>query len=474
MLLAVAMQEEDKKHISEIFARVLIELEELKKENAALKLEISELQARLKSNSRNSSKPPSSDGYTKKPAFPKQSKGKKGGQKGHKGKTLQQIPNPDEIIKCLPTQCKCGHNLSNNRSDLSEKRQVFELPKTKLSVTEYQIHKTQCPKCGAENKGKVPEGVNSPAQYGNHAKAFAVLLNTHYKLPFKKIQLLFNDLFGYSINESTIYTASKTCYDKLEKTEEIIKSRVASQKVAHADESGIRVNGSLHWLHVATSTLYTYLFVHEKRGKEALDSDKSILSDFKNWLVHDCWSSYFKYNGFNHAICGAHILRELEALVESGNSKWAKTFKTFLLDIYSQPFENRMTRKAITDSRYSRICQIGERLEPPPIKIKGKKGRYKRTKGRNLVERLMREKEAVLAFTFDKDVPFTNNLAERDIRPVKVKMKVSNCFRTFEGAEIYSRIESFASTARKQNRNIFQELCNTLNGNNFLTSPTPC
>ncbi len=187
---------------------------------------------------------------------------------------------------------------------------------------------------------------------------------------------------------------------------------------AHADETGMRVEERLRWLHAATTELYTYLFVHEKRGRLALESEQFILDKLTGWLVHDCWGSYFNFKELRHALCEAHILRELEGLIENEQSKW---------------------------------------------------GRYKRTKGRNLVERLIREKVAVLAFAFNEEVPFTNNLAERDLRPAKVKLKVSNCFRSFEGAEIYARISSFVSTARKNNRNVYSELYTTFSGHNFLT-----
>jgi len=445
------------------------EIKILRQENASLKVEIAELKARINSNSNNSSKPPSSDGYKKKPAFPKAKNGKQGGQKGHKGRTLQQVEKPDKIVECNPDKCSCGHEFTKDELILSETRQVFDLPQPRLEVTEYQIHKARCPICGKLHKGATPENVNAPVQYGNGVKAYAVLLNVHFKLPFKKIQLLFGDLFGYSINESTVYSASRQCYKKLEKTEEIIKSKVAENNVVHADETGVRVAGKLHWLHTATTLLHTYLFVHEKRGTLALTSDKSILDRIKGWLVHDCWSSYFRFNKFKHAICGAHILRELEGLSEIGQSKWAKVFKAFLMSVYEMPFEERIKRRQHIKSKYKLICGIGEKSEPPPIKIKGKRGRYKRTKGRNLVERLIREQDAVLAFAFNKEVPFTNNLAERDIRPAKVKQKISNCFRTFTGAKIYARIEGFVSTARKHNQNVFSELCTTFEEHNFIT-----
>lgn len=444
----------------------------LKTGNTLLKVENAELKARLNNDSHNSNKPPSSDGYKKrsiKPAFPTSKNSNQGGQKGHKGKTLRQVDDPDKIKICSPGTCNCGHGFTKEELELTEKRQVFELPPPKLEITEYQVFKALCPVCGQEQKGTTPQGVNAPVQYGNNAKAFAVLLNVHYRLPYKKIQGLFSDLFGYPINESTISQAGKKCYENLEESERIIKSKIVGQRVTHADETGIRAAGKLQWLHTATSLLYTYLFIHEKRGTGAIQSNKSILADYFGWLVHDCWGSYFKLEHLKHAICGAHILRELESLIENQESKWAKVFKLFLLNVYNMPFEERIKRKELLESRYDRICSFGEKAEPPPIKIPGRKGRSKRTKGRNLVERLISKKDAVLAFAFNPEVPFTNNLAERDIRPVKVKQKISNCFRTFKGAEIYARIEGFISTARKNQRNVFSELCTTFEGNNFTT-----
>ncbi len=444
-------------------------LEKAENEIAALKLENAALKTRLNSNSNNSSKPPSSDGYLKKPAFPKTGKGKQGGQPGHQGRTLSQVNNPDKTVTCNPVSCSCGHTFTSEEMSLAEKRQVFDLPEPRLEVTEYLIYKAVCPVCRLVHRGVAPEGVNAPVQYGNRTKAYVTLLNVHFKLPFKKIQLLFGDLFGCPINESSVYSASMQCYEKLAESEKIIKLKVAGQDVAHADETGVRVKGKLHWLHVATSQLYTYLFVHANRGTKALKSEKSVLGDFKGWLVHDCWSSYFKFNGLSHSICGAHILRELEGLIENDNSRWAKIFKSFLMDVYKMPFEERLKWQQHILARYKLICGIGEKSEPPPIKIPGRRGRYKRTKARSLVERLISQQDAVLAFAFNKNVPFTNNLAERDIRPAKVKQKISNCFRTATGADIYARIEGFVSTARKNNRNVFSELCATFEGRNFIT-----
>ncbi len=458
--------------IQELFQKIEVltsRLEQAENKIAVLELENAELKARLNSNSENSSRPPSSDGYQKKPAFPKKKNGKQGGQVGHKGSTLHQVDNPDKIISCEPNSCSCGHGFKEEELILSEKRQVFDLPKPKLEITEYQIYKAVCPECGLIHKGSAPQGVKAPTQYGNGVKSYVVMLNVHYKLPYKKIQLLFKDLFGYSINESTIFSASQNCYNNLEDTENEIKTKVSLNDVVHADETGLRIEGKLQWLHTATTTLFTYLFVHKNRGKEALESESSILNRLNGWLVHDSWSSYFSFKNYKHAMCGAHILRELQGLVDIGKSKWAETFKIFLMSVYEMSNEERIKRKQQIQDRFVRICNIGEHMEPPPIKTKGKRGRYKRTKGRNLVERLIKYQDAVLAFAFYEQVPFTNNLAERDIRPTKIKQKISNSFRSFKGAEYYARIEGFISTARKNNKNIFNELSTTFEGSNFIT-----
>ena len=200
------------RELQQLVSDLISENTSLKQEISLLKIEISELKARLSQNSRNSSKPPSSDYYSRKSGIPKTSKGKKGGQIGHKGNTLKQIEDPDKIVECSPEQCDCGHKFSKEEVFVAEKRQVFDLPQPKLEVTEYQIFSGKCPTCGKIHKGVSPENVNSPVQYGNGVRAYLTMLSTTYKLPYKKIQQLFQDLFGYPINESTIYSTNKRCY----------------------------------------------------------------------------------------------------------------------------------------------------------------------------------------------------------------------------------------------------------------------
>jgi transposase len=281
---------------------------------------------------------------------------------------------------------------------------------------------------------------------------------------------MFKDLFGYSLNESTVYSANKRCYNELAQSEKLILENLLKEQVVHADETGIKVNKKNHWIHTLSSILFTYQFAHEKRGREAFISESSILDNLVNWLIHDCWSSYFNLEKIKHALCGSHLIRELQGVIDnSENNKWANDLKKYLLEVKEMCFPKRILNRTQIEKRYQNICELGDITEPLPLKIPGKRGKPKKTKARNLIERLIKHQDAVLAFAFNQEVPFTNNLAERDLRPAKLKLKISNCFRSEEGAELYARIESFVSTARKNNKNIFAELKDTFDGQNFLT-----
>lgn len=442
--------------------RLLGRIEDLERENISLKSENAELKVRLNQNSNNSHKPPSTDGLQKKPAF-SQSQGKKtGGQKGHIGKTLQMVSDPDHIEVHHSTSCSCCDKIftSLDVEQIVQKRQVFDIPLPRTEVTEHQIGIISC--CGKEHRGVFPESVTQPVQYGSRIKALSVLLNVDYKIPFEKIEQLFGDLYNSSFNESTSISANSACFDALETTEEEIKSAILNSPVAHFDETGMRVTGKLHWFHVASTTLFTYLFVHAKRGKEAIESSYSLLNEFKNWAVHDCWKSYFVFDKCSHVLCNAHILRELEALKENG-SIWAVEMQKLLLELFnlSQKAIINVPNKDIWLQKYQQICQNADIAEPVPIK--GKKGKPKNSKGRNLLNRLVEHQEGVLAFAFVQIVPFTNNQAERDIRSLKTKQKVATSFRTFKGAENHARIQSFVSTVRKHKMNVFENLISVFN-----------
>ena len=450
-------------------------IDELKALVRTLILKVSELEAenkdlrgRLNLNSQNSSKPPSSDGLKKKPkpAFPRQPKGKQGGQAKHQGDTLKMVANPDSVEVLRAEKCPCGHDLSGQSFKVLKRRQLFEIPQPKLNITEYQTTEVVCPKCGKVHVSEFPEGINAPTQYGLRARLLVSLLNTGCKLSVKSTSDLFLDLFGYKMNESTIVRANRRCYDKLEATAKAIQEEIIQSRTVHEEETGLRCEGKLRWLHVASTDLYTYLFVHNKRGKDALESEQSILKRFRGWLIHDCWVSYFGFKHVSHGICGAHLLRELEFLIED-KRQWAKEFKALLLRLYESALETNVENRTQIEQSYDEILRQADLEEPPPIKT-GKRGRSKKSKGRNLLLRLQKFKPAVLAFAFHKEVPFTNNQAERDLRPVKVKQKISGCFRTISGAESYARIAGFISTLRKHHLNVFKELCHVFEGHSYF------
>jgi len=443
-----------------------VRTKELEDENAALKTENAALKARLGLNSQNSSKPPSSDGLRKKPAFPREKNGKRGGVESHEGKTLEMVANPDYVVKCIVERCGCGCDLSNAPAKFLARRQEFEMPPPRLEITEYQTWENRCPRCGQVHRGLFPAGISAPTQYGNRVKGLLTLLTEDCALSFEKAQTLFCDLYGYPINESTIQSTLGICYTKLQPVEELIEQKIIAAPTVNVDETGGRCQGRLHWFHVASTSLFTYLFAHAHRGKEAIESMESILGRCFGWVVHDCWPSYFNLSHVKHALCGAHLLRELQAQIDN-KSQWATVFHAFLLATFRTDFAERIKTRTEIEAKFDSIILQGQEEEPPPEKTR-KKGKIKRTKGRNLLERLQKYKSDVLAFAFNSEVPFTNNQAERDLRPVKVKLKVSGCFRTFAGAQHYARIAGFISTVRKNNLNVFNEICNVFAGKTSL------
>ena len=437
---------------------------------------IEKLEEQVKKNSSNSNKPPSSDGLQKRPALPKKNKSTRGGQIGHKGRKLDMVAKADEIKLLYPQgKCNCGTPLNLPGAKVKTIRQEFDLPEPKLYVTEYQQMEVKC-NCGLVHHGEFPSHIKASTQYGSGVRALSVLLNSGYALPVKKIQLLFGDLFGYPINESTIVSNQIQCSDQLAPSESVIKEKLLSSELGHSDETGVRTAGKLYWLHVFANKVCSYFFVHEKRGKEALEDTVSILPDYNGWVVHDCWSSYFNFEGIKHSLCGAHILRELYALDEKG-VVWAKWFSRYLLTLLHLVKQNdgvlNMSEQKKALLLFEKIHAHADEIEPPPRKQKGKRGRPKATKGRNLLNRLMEHQDAVLAFALHKEVPFTNNLAERDLRPIKTKQKVAGCFRTLGGAQRHARIFGFIATARKNDSNIFEQLKLVFNGKTpeFFATP---
>lgn len=443
-----------------------IQIESQRNQIGLLELRVKELESQVNQNSRNSSRPPSSDIYRSKPAFPRLKGGKVGGKEGHDGVTLKMVDHVDHVVEHLQGVCEhCGKVHFQEPLVVRGRRQVFDIPPPRIEVTEHRVLDWLCCGCHHENQGVFPPSVSAPAQYGLRLQTMSVLLNNAYSIPRNKVQLIFEDLYGVSPNEGTLQSQNELAYAQLEAEEAHIKAQLLQSEVVHYDESGFYVNKERQWAHVASNGLYTHLFVHPKRGEEAHETQLSILPAYRNWAVHDCWATYFRYSACKHAVCGAHLLRELNALVENG-SQWAIQFHAFLLDLYHRTDYGKgklpTANQSKTIARYKKLLQLADREEPPPVQ--GPLGKPKKTKGRNLFDRLTKHQLPVLAFAFHKEVPFTNNQAERDIRPTKTKIKVSGCFRTQYGAEIYARIQSFVSTVRKLQFNPFNELYTVLSG----------
>lgn len=427
-----------------------------------LELRVSELEARLNQNSRNSHRPPSSDGPRKPAALPKEPKAR-GGQPGHKGDTLKMVAaeEVDHHVALPALRCECGADLRETEQWLRGVRQVFDLPEPKLEVTQYEQFGCLCPSCGAEAKGEFPAHVKAAVQYGPRLRTAVTLFNVEYNLPLDKIEQLTGELWGQHVNETTVQNAVAEAFEALEPTEMATREALKAEPVVHVDETGLRVAGTNHWLHTCSSAGFTHLMVHPNRGKKAIMSEESLVVELKEFLVHDCLLTYFALKKPRHALCNAHILRELQALIEQGRP-WAEKMHKFLLEMFVKSKRGTKIypqwRRAY--SRYDKIVAEALETEPPPSM--NKRGKPSRSKGRNLAERMAAQKEAILAFIRHPMVPFTNNQAERDIRPAKTKIKVSGCFRTLRGATHYARIRAFASTARKQGINPFDQLLQTM------------
>ena len=277
---------------------------------AQLEAQLAQLRAQVNQNSQNSHKPPSSEGYRKKPALPKVKTGPRGGQPGHRGNTLKMTEHPDTLDEQRPERCTgCGAPLLGLEAQTVERRQVFDLPEPRLVVREYRRPVCLCPGCGHRNQAAFPALVTAPVQYGVGVWALSTLLHNDYNVPLDKVSQFFSDVFGYRLNGATVLSASHRSYQALAESEQRIREGLMHQPVLHVDETGLRCAGRLHWVHVASTAALTHYFVHPKRGKDALKSSASVLPEYTGRMVHDCWSSYFSFKDAAHSLCGAHLIR---------------------------------------------------------------------------------------------------------------------------------------------------------------------
>ena len=443
--------------------------------------QIEALHARLALNSQNSSQPPSSDGF-KKPApksLRKKSARKSGGQPGHPGHTLVQVKNPDRVVIHPLEKCPCGCGRSLRRQPVLryENRQVFDSPPQRLEVTEHRAEIKRCPVSGQEVCAAFPANVSAPAQYGSRFKAWLVYCRVQQLLPLDRISQMANDLFGHPVSAATVQAALDATNKNLVPFGDEVKRQLICAEIAHADETGLRVMKSSHWLHVVSTRYLTWYGVHAKRGREAIDAFGLLIS-FKGRLIHDCLSSYFKLN-CAHGLCNPHLLRELVFIHEQFHQTWAKSLHDLLLAMHDfvedrKKIDSDCSSKELASwrKRYDTMVALGYVANPytPSLPKERRRGRPKKSKALNLLDRLKLHAKSVLAFLYDFRVPFSNNQGEQDLRMMKVQQKISGAFRTLEGAQTFARIRAYLSTVRKNKRDVFQEIVNAFIGQPFMPS----
>jgi len=445
---------------------------------SSLSEQLKALQDRLAKDSHNSHLPPSSDRFVRKPKSLRQKSEKQsGGQPGHPGSSLQFSSTPDEIIQLQVEQCEaCRHDLHAVAACGAERRQVVEVPSPRLLVREYRAEQKQCPHCQQITIAAFPAGVQAPVQYGPNVGATAVYLVEQQLLPLARACEVMRDLLGVQMSEGTVCDLITRCALRLATVEQQIKAALIQSEVIHQDETGLDVAGKRHWMHVTCTPTLTHYHVDKSRGQAALEAI-GILPQFSGVSIHDGWASYFLYD-CQHAACIVHLLRDLVFLAEEQAAVWAADLKELLLDMKQATDQAREQGKPWLDplevidweARFLELLDEGDRLHPPAVAPPGRRGRCKQSAARNLLDRLRKHQQAVLAFLEDLRVDFDNNLAERDLRMVKVQQKVSGCFRSEAFAQAFARIRGYLSTLHKQGLPLLSSLQATLCGHPALPS----
>ena len=441
---------------------------------------VTKLEAQVSKNSSNSSKPPSSDGFKRKTKSLRERSGKpSGGQTGHPGSTLSFIETPTHTYRYSRECCDtCGHSLGSvDAGHFPEQRHVFDLPEIKLEVIEHLAERKVCPMCQSESVGQFPAEVSPAAvQYGSRIKALGVYLKNEDLLPYERVCKTLEAMCGHRLSEGTLDHAIRSCAKNLSGFEAVVKGHLKEADVLHHDETGLRVEKKLQWLHVASTAQLTWYAVHEKRGQIAT-ATIGILPEFRGVLVHDHWKPYFAYACL-HALCNAHHLRELKWVEENLKQAWASQMAKLLVEIKTSVMtcaESILPKHvaSVFEARYRSILADGLKENPVPEKTLGQRGRQKKGVARNLVERLRDYQNDVLRFMLDFRVPFDNNQAERDVRMPKLHNKISGCFRSAEGAVAFCSIRSYLSTMRKQGINLLDALTQAIRGNPILPNFAP-
>ena len=478
--MASISRERTEKAYAQGIEAIIVLIETIEKEHGnqlqELSKRVAELENQQAKNSKNSHQPPSTDGFVKQTkSLRKKSERKVGGQEGHEGHNLGWQETADIVIKHEVVECKvCGNKLSEVEGEIVEKRQVHDLPVIKVQVTEHQIEKKQCPHCHLVSVSKFPKSIGYWVQYGENIKGLITYLSQYQLIPSQRVQEFMKEVFSCKIGQGTIYNLVQKCHQILEPVEEKIKEQIKDSEVTHFDETGTNVNGKGLWMHVSSTESHTHYQVHKKRGREAMEAI-GILPKYKGKAVHDGFKSYKEYQ-CSHYLCNAHHLRELTFIHERFNQPWAEEMIDLLCTINDTVKQAKLEHQTALESskintfelQFQKIIDLGYKDNPEPVldpDAPKTRGRKKRPKPLNLLLRLDLEREQVLGFMYDFAVPFDNNLAERDIRMTKLKLKTSGCFRSLKGANAFARIRGYISTLRKQGLDILASLANLFRGN---------
>lgn len=454
-------------------------VEGLLQRTVVLEERVEKLENQLGKHSRNSSKPPSSDGFKPQPkSLRSKSSRTSGGQKGHPGETLEWSSEVDDVKQHQVETCQgCGSSLMETEVESWDIRQVRDLAPIRVVVTEHPAEVKCCPECQMLNRGAFPKDVNSSVQYGASLKGLMVYLLDYQLLPSARVREPLSDVLGCEMSEGTLYTSRERCFAELAPVEARISEQIAQADVLHCDETGLRVNRNLWWLHVASTDGLTFYFVHTKRGKAAMDA-MAILPEDDGISVHDGLKSYAQYD-CNPALCNAHHLRELAFITERYQQSWADEMGILLCDLKQQvddakaQGETSLAQDLVQwfENRYQTLIVAGlaanPALDPPPDAAPAR-GRPKQSPAKNLLDRLQQHPAEVLAFMHDFRVPFDNNQAERDLRMMKLKQKISGGFRSVAGAQQFGRIRGYISTLKKQGLNVLEALQQVFLGNPTL------
>lgn len=436
----------------------------------------------LLKNSQNSSQPPSTDPRKRTRSLREKSGRKPGGQVGHPGQTLGFVAQPDRLRIHVPEECYlCGSSLSGNAVERTERRQVHDLPPQKMEVTEHQVQTKVCGRCGIRNKSEFPADVNAPVQYGAGVRSVAAYLMGYQLLPYERCAEAMSDLFNCPLSPGTLATWLKGCAGELIEPMMLIKEGLKKSAVIGVDETSLRVEGRQEWVHVTATDQLTLLIHDQRRGAPAI-SEIDILPQYQGVAVHDGFSSYDQYGRCRHAQCNAHILRELNYVIETSKPPWAVAMKALLLEIKAAVDKARESgRKKLAPCRKAEFLRkYDESLEAATKQygtLQRKKGRAKkppaaespiRAAARKLACRLDAKRADILRFMQDFSVPFDNNQSERDLRMLKVKQKISGCFRTGVGAEEFCRLRSYVATMKKQGRSVMETIKSVFAGTTIM------